>query len=106
MPEWSRRNLLKASAGAAVVAVPMAALSTGLGGQSAAGTSIDADPVLSPEEVASLGGGQVVFSIQDAERGEVAVYHGTDEVIVKDRQLVARILRAANVRAADVTAAS
>lgn len=106
MPEWSRRNLLKASAGAAVVAVPMAALSSSLGGQSAAGTSTDNEQSLSPEEVASMGGGQVVFSIQDAASGEVAIYHGTDEVVVKDRQLVARILRAANVRSADATAVS
>jgi HD-like signal output (HDOD) protein len=37
-----------------------------------------------------------MFCIHDAQRGEVSILHGTDEVIVHDRQLVARILQAAN----------
>jgi hypothetical protein len=39
--------------------------------------------------------GPVMFCIHDATRGEVSILHGTDEVIVTDRQLVARILQAA-----------
>jgi len=39
--------------------------------------------------------GPVMFCVHDAQRGEVSILHGTDEVIVRDRQLVARILTAA-----------
>lgn len=38
----------------------------------------------------------VMFCIHDAERGEVSILHGTTEVIVRDRQLVSRILTAAS----------
>ena len=40
--------------------------------------------------------GPVMFCIHDAQRGEVSILHGTDEVIVHDRQLVARIVQAAD----------
>jgi HD-like signal output (HDOD) protein len=36
-----------------------------------------------------------MFCIHDAQRGEVSILHGANEVIVRDRQLVARILTAA-----------
>jgi hypothetical protein len=39
--------------------------------------------------------GPVMFCVHDAHRGEVSILHGTTEVIVQDRQLVARILTAA-----------
>ena len=50
----------------------------------------------SNELAAAFDGGQVIFSVRDAARGEVAIYHGTAEVVVNDRSLVARIVRAAN----------
>jgi hypothetical protein len=37
----------------------------------------------------------VMFCIHDAQAGEVSILHGTTEVIVRDRQLVSRILTAA-----------
>ena len=37
----------------------------------------------------------VMFCVHDAQRGEVSILHGSNEVIVRDRQLVARILTAA-----------
>jgi len=93
MPELSRRDLLRASAGAAV-AVPMAAL---VGASPATAASHAKDPELdSTELAAAFDGGQVIFSVRDASRGEVAIYHGTAEVVVHDRALVARIVRAAN----------
>lgn len=96
MKDWSRRNLLRATAGAAV-AVPMTALS---------GTASAAEP---PElsEFAGFSGlsggtdgagiGPVMFCVHDAQRGEVSILHGTNEVIVTDPQLVNRILQAAGV---------
>ena len=37
----------------------------------------------------------VMFCIHDAQLGEVSILHGSNEVIVRDRQLVARILNVA-----------
>ena len=93
MSDWSRRNMLRAAAGVAI-AVPMAALATGPATantlKGAAGGGADGLPA--PGALA----GPVMFCIHDAQRGEVSILHGTDEVIVRDRQLVARILQAAN----------
>ncbi|MEP6561853.1 MAG: hypothetical protein ABJD68_12375 [Nakamurella sp.] len=95
MKDWSRRNMLRATAGAAI-AVPMAALvstpaSAAVGGGSASGAD-SAPPPVTLE-------GPVMFCVHDAQRGEVSILHGTTEVIVTDRQLVARILSAAAVQA-------
>jgi hypothetical protein len=38
----------------------------------------------------------VMFCVHDAKLGEVSILHGTDEVVVKDPQLVRRILHAAS----------
>ena len=98
MNDWSRRNLLRATAGAAVgaaVAVPMVALS---------GSANAAEPSEPPEfpglsgDAGGSGAGPVMFCVHDAQRGEVSILHGTDEVIVTDRRLVTRILQAAGSR--------
>jgi hypothetical protein len=39
--------------------------------------------------------GPVMFCVRDARAAEVSILHGDAEVIVRDRQLVDRILRAA-----------
>jgi hypothetical protein len=100
MTGWSRRDVLKAGAGAAAIAVPMVALSAGPAAAArptaaGAGTGAGDGPELGGRELAALGGGQVIFSIRHAARGEVAIYHGRNEVVVQDRALVARIVRAA-----------
>lgn len=45
---------------------------------------------------ADVGRDPVMFCIHDAKLGEVSILHGTDEVVVKDPQLVRRILNAAS----------
>ena len=40
----------------------------------------------------------VMFCVHDAKLGEVSILHGTDEVVVKDAQLVRRIMHAASRR--------
>ena len=94
MTEWSRRSLLRVSAGAAV-AVPMAAL--GSTTASAVTPTAVAAGAAGRESaaVAALPDEPVMFCIHDAQRGEVSILHGSNEVIVRDRQLVARILTAA-----------
>ena len=99
MSGMSRRDLLRASAGAAAVAVPMSALGSQVAGAATAaervpGTTDAVAHGASPVTTADLVG-PVMFSVLDAQRGEVSILHGTSEVIVRDRQLVERIMRAA-----------
>ena len=37
-----------------------------------------------------------MFHVRDAAAGEVAILQGPNEVVVQDKQLVARVMRAAN----------
>ena len=92
MNDLSRRDLLRASATAAIVAVPMAALA----GSPANASVRDADDVTLSK--ASPGSAPVMFCISDAARGEVSILHGESEVIVQDRRLVAQIMKAASAR--------
>ena len=92
MKDLSRRDLLRASAGVAIVAVPMAALA----GPSAQAAARDADETDSGQALDATG--PVMFCIHDAANGEVSILHGTSEVIVNDRRLVTQIMKAANVR--------
>lgn len=99
MSGLSRRDLLRASAGAAAVAVPMSVLSQGsspLAGAAAHEASTDAASEPADHASSPVGlNGPVMFTILDARSGDVSILHGTSEVVVRDRQLVARILRAA-----------
>jgi len=92
MPDMSRRTLLRASAGVAAIAVPMSALAA----CDPTSSQPKADTDLSPEELSSFGDGTVVFHVRDASRGEVSILQGANEVVVQDKQLVARVMRAAN----------
>ena len=92
MKDLSRRDLLRASAGAAMVAVPMAVLA----GPAARAAAPDADADL--DSTALTSAGPVMFCVHDAARGEVSILHGTSEVVVTDRRLVAQIMKAAHVR--------
>jgi hypothetical protein len=101
MSGMSRRDLLRASAGAAAVAVPMSVLSSQRAGASqvlqgsqdavAAATATGESASTADHEL----DGPVMFCVRDARAGEVSILHGDAEVIVRDRQLVDRILRAA-----------
>lgn len=101
MPDWTRRDLLKASAGVAAVAVPMAVLSSTASAAGARSDARSADALAGPAGAADAadlhGGDPVMFCIHDARRGEVSILHGTHEVVVRDRQLVARIMRTAGM---------
>ena len=104
MSGMSRRDLLRASAGAAAIAVPMSVLSKGAGAPVAAASTttsagvaaaIDgAADAASSVDLAAVSG-PVMFCVRDAHVGEVSILHGDAEVIVRDRQLVERILHAA-----------
>lgn len=100
MSGMSRRDLLRASAGAAAVAVPMSVLSrevAGASGPAAAATDVTPAPAAAAAGAVEHPAvtGPVIFSILDAPAGEVSILHGSSEVIAHDPQLVDRILRAA-----------
>jgi hypothetical protein len=81
----------------------MAALGSGLAAAAEAGGA-----AAGPASQQSAGGatadvGPVMFCIHDAQRGEVSILHGTNEVIVHDRQLVERIIQAAGSSSATVS---
>ncbi len=105
MSGMSRRDLLRASAGAAAVAVPMSVLSSHGVGASRTPESAEAATAADAAATATTTGpldaesfdvsGPVIFSVRDARLGEVSILHGDAEVIVRDRQLVDRIMRAA-----------
>ena len=92
MPDMSRRTLLRASAGVAAIAVPISALAAC--DPSSDDPKVETD--LSPEELSAFGEGTVVFHVRDASLGEVSILQGANEVVVQDKQLVARVMRAAN----------
>jgi TAT (twin-arginine translocation) pathway signal sequence len=111
MSGMSRRDLIKASAGAAALAVPITALSRSAGGAAAVGTASGSTPETRPEHapevgagadgassLTAFGAGPVMFCVHDAARGEVSIMHGADEVIVRDHRLVARVMDAATRR--------
>jgi len=87
--------MLRLSAGAAAVAVPITALSVVSGGSSA--SSPAPTKKLTEAEIKRSGTGRVMLCVHDASRGEISILQGTREVIVKDHQLVAQVMRAAGV---------
>ena len=101
MKDWSRRHVLRATAGAAI-AVPMAALGSGLAAAAEPGGAATPGSQESGGD-ATADVGPVMFCIHDAQRGEVSILHGTNEVIVHDRQLVERIIQAAGSSSATVS---
>jgi hypothetical protein len=84
----TRRDVLRASAGAAAAAAPIAALGVDAAEAAPSPDGRD-DPLLE-----RLGHRPVLFAIHDPKRGEVSILRGTKEVVVRDRRLVARLLRA------------
>ena len=83
----SRRSLLKAAAAGAVVGIPAVVFMTnGLGGDSNPGVS-SATASAAP----SMSNQPVVAFVRDASKGEVVVMSGVSEVVITDKQLVARL---------------
>ena len=95
MSRWTRRDLLRATAASAAVAVPAA----GLRGSSAFATSRSPGDTADDEPeafdaAAVTAAGPLMVCVHDAEGGNVSILHGTEEIVVSDRRLVSRIVRA------------
>ena len=95
MSGWTRRDLLRATAASAAV-VP----AVGLRGSyaNAAGRSPNADDDTetfdAAEAAAVSAAGPLMVCVRDADGGDVSILHGTEEIVVRDRRLVAKIVRA------------
>jgi hypothetical protein len=79
----------------AAVAVPMGVLST-TNASAAAAAPAAASADEQHHGLTAFSDEPVMFCVHDARRGEVSILHGTSEVVVHDRDLVARILNAAH----------
>jgi hypothetical protein len=94
---FSRRSFLfRTSAGAA--AIGALAIAPKVLGAPPAAEAAESRSALrgaaSPDATARATAGPVVVHLRDAERGEIAIYTGTREVIVRDHNLVSTILGA------------
>jgi hypothetical protein len=93
----SRRDLLRVGAAASAVAVPTVGLgrnvlAAGPGGGARDGVE---EPALDAAEAAAVSAdGPLMVCVHDAAGGNVSILHGTEEIVVKDRRLVAKIVRA------------
>ncbi|MDQ3468900.1 MAG: hypothetical protein M3487_03885 [Actinomycetota bacterium] len=94
MSIWSRRDILRLSAGAAAgAAVPLAVVGATSSSSSASAPAPEAR--LTPAELERSGTGRVMVCVHDAGKGQVSILQGSREVIVEDHQLAARVMRAA-----------
>jgi hypothetical protein len=93
MSRWTRRDLLRTSAASAAVAVPAVALRGNIAGASRSPHGADDVPAaFDAAEVTAAG--PLMVCVHDAEGGAVSILHGTEEIVVNDRRLVSRIVRA------------
>jgi hypothetical protein len=88
----SRRNVLKAAAAGAVVGIPAVVfMANNINSDSGSGS-------VAMASAAGASGGSlesrqpVVAYVRDASKGEVVVMSGVSEVVITDRNLVARLL--------------
>ena len=94
MADWTRRDVLRMSAGAAAAtAIPLAVVGATASGSSASTPAPEAR--LTPAELERSVTGRVMVCVHDAGKGQVSILQGSREVIVEDHQLVARVMRAA-----------
>ena len=90
---FKRAGVTAAALGAAATAaaVPAASITAGLGA-AGAGLAAGASP-LSAEELSAAPA--LVAEVRDPARGEIALYVGEREVLLRDRAVASRLVRAA-----------
>lgn len=95
MKEVSRRGFLKQAGVTAAVAVTGAGLATTPAGIAGAlGHHAAPEPALTPEEEKAVKG-DLIAQITNAGAGEINVFVGERQVTLRDKSVVARLVRAA-----------
>ena len=98
MSRWTRRDLLRATAASAAVAVPAVGLGSNYANAARrspdAGADADLETFDAAEAAEVTAAGPLMVCVHDAEGGNVSILHGTEEIVVSDRRLVSRIVRA------------
>jgi hypothetical protein len=94
MSRWTRRDLLRASAASAAVAVPTVALRGNIADAARSSRGASDDELAASEAAEVTAAGPLMVCVHDAEGGAVSILHGTEEIVVNDRRLVSRIVRA------------
>ena len=96
MSRWTRRDLLRTTAASAAVAVPaVGAARQHRQFRLALAARFDrrrCRPTFDAADVTAAG--PLMVCVHDAEGGDVSILHGTEEIVVNDRRLVAKIVRA------------
>jgi hypothetical protein len=86
---------LRATAASAAVAVPAVGLRGSVAGAASRSPGDTADDEPETFDVAAVtAAGPLMVCVHDAEGGNVSILHGTEEIVVSDRRLVSRIVRA------------
>ena len=97
MSRWTRRDLLRATAASAAVvpAVGLRGSAAHAAGRSPDGAADDDAETFDAAAAAEVTAtGPLMVCVHDADGGDVSILHGTEEVVVRDRRLVAKIVRA------------
>ena len=95
MTRWTRRELLRTTAASAAVAVPAVGLRGGIVSSASHSRNGSTDDDVATFDAAGVtAAGPLMVCVHDAEGGNVSILHGTEEIVVNDRQLVAKIVRA------------
>jgi len=101
MSQLSRRDLLRAGAATAAVAVPVVTLAGSGTGFAAPRGHTEVDDIegferaLAALEAEGVSVDEpVMVLVNDARLGQVSILHGTSETVVEDRALVGKIVRA------------
>jgi hypothetical protein len=96
MSRWTRRDLLRASAASAAVAVPAVGLRGSIAGASRSphGSAEYGDEPAGFDAAEVTAAGPLMVCVHDAKGGALSILHGTEEIVVNDRRLVSRIVRA------------
>jgi hypothetical protein len=99
MSEWTRRDLLRgATVAATAVAMPAVALRGGAALAAGAPDARSTDELDSFDFDSIPAGEPVMVFVHDARHGDASILQGTSETVVRDRRLVAKIMRSGTAR--------
>src|ERR1700691_2553877 len=92
----SRRSLLQGAATAGAAGLAVTALGAATASPALAATSASASPTAAPDTGSASGHSEpIVVHVRNARTGDIEVFSGTSQTRLRDKDLAARIARAA-----------